>query len=240
MSKEILQWRNDDADDRPLPEIVIDNLGGQIATIDTPEGERLYCVRDWVYYISESKNKNLSAPWSDLKKSMRNKKLFHVLNQIKTIKYMTNGGNQFGDFASAKILNLIEEYIRVAGQNKSLSEIVLFHPNVIEYFRNNNYDVRHHVHLPSGKIIDIVAQDQEITLIVECKPTLSGQRLYTAIGQAICYAGEYGYDSIPVIATQRNQIDDYVIQMCNLAGVELITLDADMSSTDLERSPHYH
>jgi hypothetical protein len=91
-------WIFDDEDTRPLPEIVIDKLEGQISFIDTPEGQRLYSVRDWVYYVSSSKNKNLSAPWSDLKKAISKHPEFKVSEILRVLEVETSGGKQAMDF----------------------------------------------------------------------------------------------------------------------------------------------
>jgi hypothetical protein len=99
MSPKSELWIFDDQDTRPLPEIVIDKLGGQMAHVDTPEGQRVYSVRDWVYYVSVSKNKNLSAPWSDLKKAIAKHPEFKVSEILRVLEIETPGGTQSMDFA---------------------------------------------------------------------------------------------------------------------------------------------
>jgi hypothetical protein len=98
MSQKSALWIFDDQDPRPLPEIVITKLEGQMAHIDTPEGERLYSVRDWVYYVSVSKNKNVSAPWSDLKKAIAKHSEFKVSEILRVLEVETSGGKQAMDF----------------------------------------------------------------------------------------------------------------------------------------------
>jgi hypothetical protein len=97
MSPKSELWIFDDQDLRPLPEIVIDKLDGEMLHIDTPEGQRLYSVRDWVYYVSVSKNKNISAPWSDLKKAMLKQPEFKVSEIIRVLEVETSGGTQMMD-----------------------------------------------------------------------------------------------------------------------------------------------
>jgi hypothetical protein len=93
MTRKAVVWSFDLEDNRPLPEIVISKLNGQMAHIDTPQGQRIYSVRDWVYYVSDSKNKNLSAPWSDLKKAIAKHPEFKVSEILRVLEVETAGAN---------------------------------------------------------------------------------------------------------------------------------------------------
>ncbi len=109
MSPKAIIWNFDSEDTRPLPEIVIEKLDGEIAHIDTPEGKRLYSVRDWVYHVSASKNKNLSAPWSDLKKAIAKHPEFKVSEFLRVLDIETPGGKQEMDFTDDKGLYAITQ-----------------------------------------------------------------------------------------------------------------------------------
>lgn len=108
MSEKDVLWILDRTDERPLPEIVIENLRGTLTYIETPEG-RVYSVRDWVYYLSASKNKNLSAPWSDLKKSIMRHSDFKVSEILRVLEIETLGGKQAMDFTDENGLYLITQ-----------------------------------------------------------------------------------------------------------------------------------
>lgn len=108
MSQNLSLWTFDNQDKRPHPEIVIDYLGGHMTFIDTSDG-RLYSVRDWVYYVSASKNKNISAPWSDLKKVMLQQPEFKVSEILRVLEVDTAGGKQQMDFTDENGLYLITQ-----------------------------------------------------------------------------------------------------------------------------------
>ncbi len=48
---------NQTSDNRPLPELIIEHLGGTMMYVDQPDGTRLYRVVDWVYEIKGSSAK---------------------------------------------------------------------------------------------------------------------------------------------------------------------------------------
>lgn len=52
------------------PEQLVRDLGGQMTTLDTPNGRR-YCVRDWVHVVSASKSKNRNNAFDKLQRAMR-------------------------------------------------------------------------------------------------------------------------------------------------------------------------
>jgi hypothetical protein len=88
----------------PLPEWVVDRLGGAMAHIDPHDGNlRLYAVRDWVYWISGSKSKQIGVAWSKLK----NKLILENVDKKdfpfwKSLSIETSGGPQMIDFADAE------------------------------------------------------------------------------------------------------------------------------------------
>jgi hypothetical protein len=216
-------WSLENQDARSLPEIM-SKRGGEITYIDTQDGQRLYSVRDWVYYVSASKNKNLSAPWSDLKKAIRRKGLESLLGRIQTHELQTPGGKQVSDFADQETLMEIKKYVEQTRQDKTKSEVINFHPQVISFLQHNGWQTRHHINLQSGRTVDIIAYNEARTLVIECKPNLLGQRLFTAIGQVLCYTVEYGGNSYPALATSASQVSEYVQLMCSAQSIELICI----------------
>jgi hypothetical protein len=105
-------------------------------------------------------------------------------------------------------------------------EVVNFHPKIIEFLKENNWcDIQHHVKLPSGNIIDIVARNSSKEIhIIECKPNLRKGNLYTAVGQALCYCAEYALDSTPAIACYYSKKNDYARQSCEALGIDLFEI----------------
>lgn len=99
----------DQTDDRPLPEIIIDNLGGTMAYVDTVDNRRLYCVRDWVYCVSGSKNQSRAVPWSDLKRAMFKRGDAKVYENFVHLTIDTPGGPQTTEFADAQGLYQITQ-----------------------------------------------------------------------------------------------------------------------------------
>jgi hypothetical protein len=198
-----------------------ERLDSQIAFIDIPHGQRLYSLRDWVFHVSSSKNKNLSAPWSDLKKAIKRKGMDNLLARVQIFEMQTSGGRQLSDFADEETLIEIKRFIEQTSHNKLLDEVKNFHPQVIKFLQNNGWEIQHHIELPSGKVVDMVAHCEEKTIVLECKPNLAGQRLFLAIGQVLCYATEYGNNSYPALATTSNQVSEYVQQMCSARGIQV-------------------
>ena len=98
-------------DDRPLPEIIIEQLGGHMDYVDTVDDKRLYCVRDWIYEISGSQNEQRAVPWSNLKAAIAKKDGTKVFEIFKHLTVKTPGGMQSTEFADAAGLYLITQYM---------------------------------------------------------------------------------------------------------------------------------
>jgi hypothetical protein len=62
------------------------------------------------------------------------------------------------------------------------------------------WQTAHHVRLDSGNVIDIVAHSSTRTYVIERKPEITNAKLYSAIGQVLCYRMEYDAAAIPTIA----------------------------------------
>jgi len=88
----------------PLPEWVVERLGGAMAHIDPDDGSaRLYAVHDWVHWVSGSKSKKTGKTWSKLKDKL-------ILENMdkqdfpfwKSLSVETSSGPQIMDFADAE------------------------------------------------------------------------------------------------------------------------------------------
>jgi hypothetical protein len=97
-------------DDRPLPERLIDEIGGSMTIYELDNGERLYCIRDWVYYISGSTAQDVGTPWHNLKRKLNKEqlKLKGLLN-LQTLSIETDGGPQKMDFTNERGLYLLTQ-----------------------------------------------------------------------------------------------------------------------------------
>ncbi len=77
MARNLLDFLVQNAADRvPLPEQIIfsiretDNVDATMAHVDLPDGKRLYCVRDWVYWVSASQSSGKTPAWANLKRAI--------------------------------------------------------------------------------------------------------------------------------------------------------------------------
>lgn len=100
---------NPDPDDRPLPEIVMADIGAPFTWIDNDEGERLFRVSDWVYGVSGSSAKNRRNPWIKLKKRLSEDPNLRGVLFCHPLALETAGGKQFVDFATAEQLYAITQ-----------------------------------------------------------------------------------------------------------------------------------
>lgn len=128
MTQLVLFHGDEDGDDsRPLPEIIVGDLGGEMLHIDR-DGVRYYRVLDWIYEVSGSKSKQRHTPWRDLKKSIeKGGENFAPLanadekGQSKggekrnapwmSLEYQTDGGPQTSDFATDEGLYWITQHM---------------------------------------------------------------------------------------------------------------------------------
>lgn len=106
---------------RPWPEEIIQELGGDMTYVDTVDGRRLYCVRDWVYWVSGSTNKQRFGPWKDLKRAILSEGSFKVSDFITVLDIQTAGGPQATDFTDARGLFLITQ--RMADKSKVVRKV---------------------------------------------------------------------------------------------------------------------
>lgn len=96
-------------DNRPLPELIIRELGGTILVTEGQDGKRLYCVRDWVYYVSGSRNEKHSVAWYDLKRSLVKEGNEKVYENFIHLTVDTPGGPQSTEFTTAEGLYQITQ-----------------------------------------------------------------------------------------------------------------------------------
>jgi hypothetical protein len=139
-------------------------------------------------------------------------------------------------FAAQTGIAFLVDYLRPNLQKENYrtnvrqdDERVNFHPQIVAFFEAHDWRVDHHVKLAFGSQVDILATSKDKIIrgifIIECKPHLSRQNFYTAVGQTLCYCAEYGEASIPVIATYSSQIHDYVEACCQSLGIRLLAVD---------------
>jgi hypothetical protein len=152
------------------------------------------------------------------------------VKQLKTL--ASDSKTYLADFTNIQGVKIIQEYIEPRTYRKDLrvkqfntDEVANFHPQVISRLNQRGYTIKHHVTLPSGSVIDIVAVHGDKTYIVECKIELTKAKLHQAIGQVLCYCCEYEGDAIPVIATYSVEVNEYTQTCCRKLGVEIITID---------------
>ena len=114
----------------------------------------------------------------------------------------------------------ISSRVQRVERNKT-DEVEVFHPLVIKYFQAMGFETQHHVVLPSRSIIDIVATQRKVELIVECKPYSSKTDFYGAIGQVLSYRAEYNPAAVPTIAIYSDYCSDYMLETCGKLKIHL-------------------
>lgn len=120
-NKIILLYDHRSKDTRPLPERIIDDVGGTMDYIDLTSGIRVYSVRDWVYWVSGSASKQKHTAWADLKRSLLKRGGEKVVDKVHTLKIDTAGGKQETDFANENTLYLITQ--RMSDKSKMVRAV---------------------------------------------------------------------------------------------------------------------
>ena len=196
-----------------------------------------YNVLDFIAILRNADLKTASNYFHVLNNQLKhNSEMIPDLKQFKTL--AADGKNRNTLFTSITGLEYLLSYIEPNLKKRNYriytrrdDEIQILHKNAIAYFEAEGYQTKHHVPLPSGGIIDIVAlspgrfTDSYLTLIVECKTSLPKGKLYEAIGQVMCYRAEYHKTAIGVIVTFKSEITLYALEYCGKLGLMLLGMN---------------
>lgn len=100
---------NQTSDNRPLPELIIEHLGGTMMYLDQPDGTRLYRVVDWVYEIKGSSAKERNTAWANLKRVIVKLGDINLDEIVYPLEIETPGGPQTTEFATDEGLYAITQ-----------------------------------------------------------------------------------------------------------------------------------
>lgn len=186
-----------------------------------------FSILDFCRERLETDHKTAQNYFHVLRHRMRaNKEFIPNLRRLRAIAF--DGKLRLTDFTDLTGLQTIDESLEINLKKKSLrlhvrqaDEVKNFHPLVVRYLECQGYAVQHHHQLESGAIVDLLAV-AETTYVVECKPVLSRTKLYSAIGQSLCYAFEQGPGVGAAIASYETSISDYARISCEKLGIWLI------------------
>jgi len=195
------------------------------------QGTKYFSLIDVVTVIRQTDFKNAQNYYHVFKKRLqKNGVTIPSLIQIKA--ESANAKFYLTDFAPRDGISSIIEYLtpNLNKRNNRIrirqdDEVSNFHPVITSFFDSFGWHTEHHITLPSGSQIDVVATNDQTTILVECKPHLSRGNFFTAVGQVMCYRTEFDNNAIPVIATSTSQIQDYFYECCQSLGIRLIALD---------------
>lgn len=109
----IERYLNNDPElaDIPLPEIIIQSLGGKMDYVDLEDGRRLYAVRDWVYEIKGSVTPQRHSPWANLKRTIKRQGDFDLVAILYALPIETPKGKFEIDFTDDEGLYAITQRI---------------------------------------------------------------------------------------------------------------------------------
>lgn len=211
--------------------ILADHIDDNRIRKEWHEGEWYYNVIDVVTVMLDADMKRARNYYHVLKNRL--KKNRYDLPRIRTIKARASDGKRyFTEFTNAEGVQLLRQYIEPGLQRKKArietreeDEIIQFHPQVIRALFARGWLVRHHVRLRSGNIVDLIAYSEDTTYIIECKPRLTRGKLYTAIGQVLCYCSEHVTEATPAIACYSSEVDDYMKDRCRALGIKIIPIE---------------
>jgi hypothetical protein len=195
------------------------------------DGEFHYNVIDFIAELTNVDYKHAQNYYHVLKARLqKDNRAFPVIKKLKVV--ASDKKRYFTSFTNVVGLELLYQYIQpnqeaqqIRSQVSKRDEVINFHPKVITYLEQKGWCVQQHVSLPSGGVIDLVAESENTLYVIECKPILTRSKFYSAIGQVLCYRQEYHPQSTAAIAAYRGGIDEYVRQYCNLLGIEVIEIE---------------
>lgn len=197
------------------------------------DGEWFYSVIDFVALMRNVDKKQAQNYYHVIKKRLIENRIgLPPIIQIKAISL--DGKKRLTDFSTLKGIIFFKDYIDAKLQSQILrrevrqdDEVILFHPRVLDFCQQQGWQTQHHVKLPSGSVIDIVALSEDKTYTIECKPRLTRQKLYMAVGQVLCYQCEYDVAAIPAIASFYSEFNDYAKEVCLSLGIHMIAINGD-------------
>ncbi|GIK63733.1 MAG: hypothetical protein BroJett018_15270 [Chloroflexota bacterium] len=100
---------NQTSANRPLPELIIEHLGGTMMYVDQPDGTRLYRVVDWVYEIKGSSAKERNTAWANLKRVIVKLGDINLDEIVYPLEIETPGGPQTTEFTTDEGLYAITQ-----------------------------------------------------------------------------------------------------------------------------------
>lgn len=197
-----------------------------------PESYEIYCSIVDVIRELLGTDQNTAKNYYHVLKHRLGKNRETVTANFKKVKFLAEDGKyRYTDGAKLEdmfqfvlfMLPMIEKQ-RKRLQVRKDDEVRHFHPKVIAFFKEQGWSVHHHVTLPSGNMIDIVASREDKTYLIECKPQLTRERLYSAIGQVLCYRAEYGSANLGIACHMVNIEEKYLRMYFDKLDIELFCL----------------
>lgn len=193
--------------------------------------EWYFCAIDLIGVLLDHNNFKAGHYWRTLKLRLgrENHEIIPHLVQLKVL--AADQKMRFTDMADAKTCIEIQKVVERISFNRTKrirrhhDEILDVHPIVTSILEREGWTIDHHVDLPSGKILDLLAERSKTFMIVECKTSLRDSRIFRAVGQVLCYVVEHGGNAIPAIACFADGIDDYSYHMCKMMNIRLIALN---------------
>ncbi|MBZ0097965.1 MAG: hypothetical protein K8F30_02720 [Taibaiella sp.] len=200
--------------------------------------EWYFSVIDVIAELLATDHKKAKAYWATLKKRIATYEPA-LIASCTQLKMSSSDGKQYFTYAAntATCIKIKAHVERVSfhkerRKRQNRDELGNFQPLVASMLRQEQWSVQQWVHLPSGRIIDLVAQRNQEIWVVECKLSLLRQGLFEAIGQALCYVAEYNPSATPVVASFDHKIDEYAYTCCQHLGISVLAVPAhDLGDT---------